>query len=557
MFAKCAIVVLMRWNFFIGFFDSTLSGVNPPKPWRRLGIISISALTFFLASFSIAEAALLDQVNQAYRAVHGRNPTVSDWQYWAGRVQRGEKTTYNELVGAIAYQKVNGRGSSVTAAPSGTAAPAAGSFKTTASLYPSPHGPNFLPDGTLIKSAAGGDTYYVKGAKRSYIVPSILNRWLKEAHFFNHSVVVTLSVNDFARYAPTNAKNPTFIGKVLQAPNGTQYYIDDKYRKRPLSASVRSALKFPTGNRYPVGSALLSEFPTGPAVKSTLQPGGMIIYDGPYHGGRIWRLEEGAGGKIMKRLYLGDRFYEAEYYPDENQRVGVSAAELAKYPRGANIGTYPDGWVVSINGAVSVIQDGKLRRITSPKILSALGYKKSNIQTAFTNFVSKLPRGNNIGAFKTVVDGNAQAGGAAPAASVSATSGLTRIRPSVRAVIAQINPTYREVFDKEITASENTFWADYVHSGEVNTVNHLKDAMQDTKRSGKKPGKTCRTCVLETDQLMNKWFPYLFYYTWQQEPSGDDKDYWRGQAEAGVRNTIQKLDAGIQWLKQNEDKTSK
>jgi len=237
--------------------------------------------------------------------------------------------------------------------------------------------------------------------------------------------------------------------------------------------------------------------------------------------------------------------------------VGVEFA-LARYPRGANIGTYPDGWVVSLSNSIYVVQGGKLRLITSPAILNALGYKKSNIQTAFSQFVSKSPRGHNISAFKTVVDGNGTSkGGPAPAPGNTATSGLTRVRSSIRAIIANINPIYRSVFDKEVTASENRFWSDYVHSGEVRTEAELRDVMQDTKRTGKKPGKTCRTCEIDSGTLKDKWFPYLFYYTWSKEPSGDDTSYWHARVDDGSRTTIQKLDAGIQWLKQNENKTSK
>jgi len=87
--------------------------------------------------------------------------------------------------------------------------------------------------------------------------------------------------------------------------------------------------------------------------------------------------------------------------------VSVSAAELGKYRRGANIGTYPDGWAVGLGGNIYIVQGGKLRLITSPKIFNAMGYKKSNVQKAFPDFLKKLAKGQNIGAFKTVVDSKA------------------------------------------------------------------------------------------------------------------------------------------------------
>jgi len=505
-----------------------------------------------------ADAALFNDINQAFSEVHGRNPTTNEWNYWANRVVRGEKKTYAALVGAIGFQKAKGQTTSPVSSPvsASVASPAVGSFKVASSLYPSKYGPNFLPEGTLIKSSASSQAYYVKNGRRSIVLPNVMDRWLTEAHFFNHSVIVTLSPQDFARYKPIDAKNPTFIGKVLRHPNGSQFYIDDKYRKRPLSASVRAQLKFPGSNLYPASAAILRDFPTGPALNGKLQPGGMIIYDGPYHGGRIWRLQEISGGKIAKRLYLADRFYEAEYYPDEGQRVGVSAAELSKYVRGANIGTYPNGWAVSLGGKIFITEGGRLRHITSPAIFNAMGYRSGNVQKAFPEFLNKLGRGHNISAFKSITDSRGAAATApAPAPNVAATSGLTRVNSTMRSAIAQVNPLYRAVFDKEITPTENRFWSDYVHSGEVQNATALRHAMSVTKSTGKKPGKTCHTCSISSDTLKNHWFPYLFHYTWRRPPSSDDTNYWHARVDGG-RNTIQKLNSNIQWLKQSRNRTS-
>ncbi|MDZ4225209.1 MAG: hypothetical protein U1C49_00015, partial [Candidatus Andersenbacteria bacterium] len=131
-------------------------------------------LLFFLVAHP-AEAALLDRVNEAYQVVHGHDPSASEWTYWAGRVQNKEKTTFEALVGAMAWQNINSRNTPVSAPAS---LPAAGSFKTADSLYPSPYGPNLLSDGTLIRSTAGATVYYVRGGKRSYVLPGVLDKWL-------------------------------------------------------------------------------------------------------------------------------------------------------------------------------------------------------------------------------------------------------------------------------------------------------------------------------------------------------------------------------------------
>jgi predicted 3-demethylubiquinone-9 3-methyltransferase (glyoxalase superfamily) len=51
------------------------------------------------------------------------------------------------------------------------------------------------------------------------------------------------------------------------------------------------------------------------------------------------------------------------------------------------------------------------------------------------------------------------------------------------------------------------------------------------------------------DQLKNKWFPYMFYFVFQREPSSADKEYWYSRINSGDRNSIDKLGETMQWLK--------
>lgn len=519
----------------------------------------ISLFLFVLILPVTADAALIDRVNEAYRAVHGKNPTPEENSYWAKRVSRGDKKTFEALVGGIAFRAANGRGSgAAAAAPTATATAPVGSFKTTRSLYPNPQGANLLPEGTLISADGGANVYYVRGNKKSWVLPSILNRWLGEAHFFNRgNTIVGVSGADLARYASASSVNPLYIGKVLKHPNGQQFYIDDKYRKRPLSASVRKALKFPDGNIYGTTAAHLNQFKTGPALKGDKQPGGMIIYDGAYHGGRIWRLEEAAGGVIQKRLYLTDYFYEAEYYPDENQRVGVSAAELAKYQRGPNISHYPSGWVTGIGNNIYVVANNKLRRITSPSIFAAMGYKKNMVLKVHQSYLLKYAHSHNISAFKSIVDSKgAITGGPKSAPSAASTAHLTKVKESARSLIQKINPLWRQAYDREITPAINRQWADYIFAGEVDNQADLLAAMKRARATGKFPSRTCRTCAIDDQKLIKHWLPYLFQQVHRRSPNSTETAYWTQRVEQG-RNTIQKLDSNIQWLWQNERKTHK
>jgi len=514
--------------------------------------VVILGATFFalIGAPLVADAALIDQVNQAFRQVHGKNPTLSEWSYWAGRVQRGEKSTYQALVGAIGFQKSNGNTvvlqTGLSAAPTVTAA----SFKVDRNLYPSAVNPNFLPDGTLVKSPTSPEVFYIKGSKKSWVLPRVINRWLGENHYFKHDVILTISADDLARYPQTSSVNDIYIGKVLQHPSGTQYFIDDKLRKRQLSASVRTAFKIPGGNLYPTSAVHLREFRAGPALtKANQYPGGMVVYTGAWHGGRIWRIKEAAGGQLMKHLYLSDYIYEADANPDESMRAPADAAILARHARGANIERYPDGWVVGLGTSVYVVQQGALRLIASPEVLAAMGYKQKYVLKYHPEFLRRYPHGYSIGAFKSVIAG--QAGKGVPRAAPNTASHLIKVRPLIRTLINNVNTYYLTAYDKEPTASENRFWVNYLYNGEVNNEADLKAAMRRAAVTGRKPALTSRTAVLSSDVLKSHWFPYLFYFVHQKEPTQADKNYWYGRIRPGDRNTIEKLGGTLQWIKDN------
>ncbi|MBI3250603.1 MAG: hypothetical protein HYZ61_01995 [Candidatus Andersenbacteria bacterium] len=514
-----------------------------------------SFLILFLLLPVVAEAALIDQVNQAFRSVYGRTPTTTEWQYWAGRVQNKEKTTYDALVGAMSYQKGStGTAATVTVAPSSIAASSV--FKTSRSAYPSSHNPNFLPEGTLVKSASKPQVFYIQNGNKSWVLSSILDRWLGENHYYKHDIILTISDADLARYTQTKSVNPIYIGKILQHPAGTQYFIDDKLRKREISPSVRAAFKIPAGNLYPTSSAHLSEFPTGPAItKADKYPGGMIVYTGPYHGGRFWKIEEVEAGKLIKRLYLTDYIYEADANPDESHRAPAIDAILARHERGPNIERYPDGWTASLDGKIFVVENGSLRHVGSPEILAAMGHNPKNALSVFPEFLRKYPRGYAITAFKSIV-GNTS-GSVGPAAAPNTSVNLTKVRPAIRAIIGDMNNIYYSVFDKDVTAAENKFWVDYIYNGEVATKVDLVAAMKRTKTTGIKPARTSRTATLSESRLESHWFPYLFYFVHQKEASQEDKNYWYGRIQAGDRDTIEELGGTIQWIKDNFGATRK
>lgn len=437
---------------------------------------------------------------------------------------------------------------SILSAPHVQAAVApATTFKIDASYYPSPLNPNFLPNGTLVRTATNPAVFYIRDGKRSWVLPKIIDQWLGEAHYFAPDVITTLSDDDMRRYPQVKSVNPLYIGKILKHPDGRLFYIDDKLRKRPISGAVRAALKYPSRNLYPTSSVHLSEFPTGTAITRTdIHPGGTVMYNGLYHGGTVWRIEEAVDGSLKKRFYLQDYLYETEGYPWSSQILPVSSEELNRYARGANIERYPDGWVVGLDGKRYVVQKGALRYIAAASLFDALGYKSQYVLTVYPEFLKRYPLAKPIAAFKSIVVPVP----ASPAPTVTTTTtAYPELRPAAREAIAHVNDLFLITYDRQITADENRFWVDYVYKGEAQTKDELLTALKKAKTTGVRPAFTSRTAVLDPSLLRSRWFPYLFYFVWHKDPTTDDREYWYSRIVPGDRDTIEKLGGAIQWLK--------
>lgn len=122
-------------------------------------------------------------------------------------------------------------------------------------------------------------------------------------------------------------------------------------------------------------------------------------------------------------------------------------------------------------------------------------------------------------------------------------------------MIDEINTLYIVAYDKDPSASENKFWVDYVYNGEVNNRTDLMAAMERAAQTGHKPAVTARTARISLDKLKQHWFPYLFYFVHQKEPSDADREYWYGRIREGDRDTVEKLGGTLQWLKDTKGKT--
>jgi hypothetical protein len=182
-----------------------------------------------------------------------------------------------------------------------------------------------------------------------------------------------------------------------------------------------------------------------------------------------------------------------------------------------------------------------------------MGYKQKYVLKYYPEFLRRYAHGYSIGAFKSVVAGNAGKG--QPQAAPNTASHLTKVRPHIRTMINKVNDYYLTAYDKEPTNSENKFWVDYLYNGEVNNEADLKAAMRRAAVTGRKPARTSRTAVISSDKLKSHWFSYLFYFVHQKEPDQADKDYWYGRIRSGDRDTIEKLGGTLQWVKENYGST--
>ena len=275
------------------------------------------------------------------------------------------------------------------------------------------------------------------------------------------------------------------------------------------------------------------------------------MYNGLYHGGTIWRIQENSKGQLTKRLYLQDYLYEAEYYPWSGQIMQVGNAELARYPRGAHIERYVDGWMVGLNGKIYLVQGGKLRHVVSIEILNAMGYPQKYVLKVFPEFLKKYPIGTPVAAFKNIVTPTAKAVAPVTSTTFATSAKYPELRPAARALIAQINDLFLPIYDRDPSASENVFWADYVYKGEVGTKEALVAAIQKSKATGVRPTITSRTATISRDLLKSKWFSYLFYFVWHQEPTDAARAYWFGRIDAGHWTTIEGLGGTIRYLQEN------
>ncbi len=413
--------------------------------------------------------------------------------------------------------------------------------ETIGPLYPSAYGSTKLPDGFLIQASGGTDVYVIRGGKKSLIHRPILDRWLKEAHYFKHDVIVKLSPPELAKYADTSARNDFYMGRILTT-GSTRYFIDDKLRRRPISPSVQAALKYPSRNVYTVPSGILDVFPDGSAITRTdRHPGGTVVYHGAYHGGVVYLIR----GDDTKHEFLQDYAYETMGFPWSSQILPTTAAELKLYKRGAHISTYPDGWIIGVGGSNYLVQRGKLRWIASKAVFDALGYNPKYVLTVFPEFFKNYVVGQPVSAFKGVRASVSQSSADRAAGLVSGASGAFEgLSTETQKLLSNVNQLFLEVYDRNLSREENKFWVHYISAAKPRTARALQQAMATARDSGELPALPTVTSAAdlrvppESRRLIQN-MNTLFLEVYDRNPTPAENKFWvdyvyNGEAQTGV-----------------------
>ena len=399
--------------------------------------------------------------------------------------------------------------------------------ETIGSFFPSAHGKDRLPSGFLIQAQGSDEVYVIQGGKRSLIYRPILDRWLKEAHYFKHDVIVKLSPAETQKYQQTTPRNAFYMGRILTT-GGTRYFIDDTLRRRPISPGVQAALKYPRRNVYTVPADVLAAFPNGPLITRTdRHPGGTVMYHGPYHGGVVYLIR----GDDTKHEFLQDYAYETMGFPWSSQILPTTADELKRYQRGAHISTYPDGWIIGIGGNRFLVQGGKLRWIASKALSDALGYNQKYVLTVFPEFFKNYPVGQPVTAFKSVRADVTQSSADRAAALVRAPGNFEGLSAETKKLLSEVNTLFLEVHDRNPSREENRFWINYISAKKPRTARALQETMAKARDTGELPALPATSSaedlrVPPESRRLIKNVNTLFLSVYDRNPSPAENKFW-------------------------------
>lgn len=237
----------------------------------------------------------------------------------------------------------------------------------------------YFPNGTIIKSNDEPKVYYLENFKKRPIEsPALL-----ESRFDWSGLVVTSqeAINEIP-----NGTNLTFRDGSLLSNGGTVYIISDGL-KRPFAspeAFLRLGLKW--DNVKPVSADELNIHPLGEVVTTTSNyPDGVVIKTG---GGKMYLVDDD------KRRYIpSPLIFESQFKWNETVNLSLQVAPTYNpSPKGDVF--YRDGFLISGDEKVWVMENNKKVPIYSPEVFESLGLSWNMVRKATAFEMSIIPTNN-------------------------------------------------------------------------------------------------------------------------------------------------------------------
>jgi hypothetical protein len=93
----------LAWRAYLD--HAVIKKINIEYMALPLQTTKLSASTALPANNPLRRGVVL-YINNVFHMVYGREPAFKEWEYWAGRVLKGDKKSISELKGAIEWQKI-------------------------------------------------------------------------------------------------------------------------------------------------------------------------------------------------------------------------------------------------------------------------------------------------------------------------------------------------------------------------------------------------------------------------------------------------------------------
>lgn len=217
--------------------------------------------------------------------------------------------------------------------------------------------PSPFPTGVLIKAQNDSKVYLIENGYKRHI-PSPL---IFESQF-SWDNVITITSEEVASYPNGDAMK--FKDGTLVKDKNSAYVIESGLARPIVSAAVFDLLGYKWPNVIAVSDSEFNLHPRGEMVtRADVHTNGILVTAG----GPVYVLDNG-----KKRYIPSPGIFNARFRV--NNTVTISPQELDSYPLGDHI-VFPEGYLLSDDNSVYLIQDGQRRPIGHATIFESYGFK--------------------------------------------------------------------------------------------------------------------------------------------------------------------------------------